>query len=135
MLRIALLLPVAALFLAACGGGGDDSSEKPGRASSSDSVGGGARAMAAAMETEFVRLKDCYQAQKDGKGECNEDLLTNRVSVLCSAVRSGKSNEFAVADLTPFEPACSSWSALLSTPAAERPVALAGMIDKVKAIN
>ena len=91
--------------------------------------------MAAAMETEFVKLKDCYQAQLDGKGDCKEDLLTNRVTGICSAVRTGTRNDFAVADVKPFEPVCSSWSALLATPAAEKPGALSGMIDKVKAIN
>ena len=134
MHRFALLLSAVALLAAACGGG-DDSGGKAGTTNSSDSVGGGARAMAAAMETEFVKLKDCYQGEVDGKGECKQELFTNRVSTLCSAVRTGKANDFAVTDVKPFEPVCSSWSALFATPAVEKPAALAALAEKVKAIN
>lgn len=136
MLRCAALVSAAALFLAACGGGGDDGGgAKTGVAGSSDATGGGSRAMAAAMEAQFTRLKDCFQGEKDGKGECKEDLFNNKVTELCSAVHTGRSNEFAVSDFKPFEPVCSSWSALLATPLAQKPDTLAGMIDKVKAIN
>lgn len=91
--------------------------------------------MAAFVEAEFTRLKNCFQAQADGKGDCKEDLLTNRVTGVCSAVRTRTRNDLAVTDVKPFEPVCSSCSARLARPSAEKPGALAGMIEKVKAIN
>ncbi len=124
------------LLLAACGGGGgDDGDDSGGGPAGASGGGGGARAMAAAMETELATLKDCYQGEKDGKGACEQDLLRNRVTILCSDVRTGKANEFAVGKYTDFEPICATWTSLLSTPAAQRPDAITGMIDKLKAIN
>ncbi len=131
MLRSLLAATVfSALLLAACGGG--DSGAK----TESGGTAGGARALAASMETELGTLKQCFQDEKDGKAPCGTDLLSNRMTLLCSDVRTGKKNdEFGVTNFKAFEPVCASWGGILSTPLAERPDALASMIDKAKAIN
>lgn len=130
MLRSLLVVTAfSAIVLAACGG--SDSAVTP----KSGGPGGGAGAMAAAMETDLAKLKECFQDEKDGKAPCGTDLLTTQTTALCSDVRTGKANTFGVASYKAFEPVCASWSSLLGTPLAERPDAIAGMIDKVKAIN
>jgi len=130
MLRSLLaVIASSALFVAACGGGDSASTPKV------DGTGGGARAMAAAMETDLTKLKDCFQGEKDGKAPCGTDLLTTQTTALCSDVRTGKSHTFGVASYTAFEPLCASWSSLLGTALAERPDAVAAIIEKAKAIN
>lgn len=122
-------IALSALFLAACGG--SDSAATP----KSGGTGGGARAMAAAMETDLAKLKECFQDEKDGKAPCGTNLLTTQTTALCSDVKTGKANTFGVADYKAFEPVCASWSSLLGTPLAERPDAIAAMIEKAKGIN
>lgn len=131
MLRSLLAVTVfSALLLTACGGGDSGAKADGGGAA------GGARAMAASMESELGTLKQCFQDEKDGKAACGTDLLTNRMTLLCSDVHTGKKNdEFGVSDFKAFEPVCASWAGLLSTPLADRPNAISAMIDKVKAIN
>ena len=130
MLRTLFAVTVfSVIAFAACGG--SDSATTP----KSDGTGGGARAMAAAMETDLGKLKDCFQGEKDGKGPCGTDLLTTQTTALCSDVKTGKANTFGVANYKAFEPVCASWSSLLGTPLAERPDAIAAMIEKAKAIN
>ncbi len=91
--------------------------------------------MAAAMETDLTKLKDCFQGEKDGKGPCGTDLLTTQTTALCSDVKTGKANTFGVASYKAFEPVCASWSSLLGISLAERPDAIAAIIEKAKAIN
>lgn len=130
MLRLLLAATVfSSLVLSACGGSDSGTDTKGG------GTAGGARAMAAAMETDLARLKECFQGEKDGKAPCGVDLLTAPVTGFCSDVHTGKSNTFGVSDYKPFEPICASWVTLLSTPLAERPTVLAAMIEKAKAIN
>ncbi|MEP6871179.1 MAG: hypothetical protein ABI939_04935 [Anaerolineaceae bacterium] len=130
MVRSLLALSVfSVIVFVACGGG--DSATTP----KSDGTGGGARAMAAAIETDLGKLKDCFQGEKDGKGPCGTDLLTTQTTVLCSDVKTGKANTFGVANYKVFEPVCASWSLLLGTPLAERPDAISAIVEKAKAIN
>lgn len=131
MLRTLFIATVfSALFVAACGGGGGS-----GVTSKPTDTAGGARAMAAAMEADLTKLRDCFQAEIDGKGACTTNLLTTQTTSLCSDVHTGKSNTFGVSNYKAFDAVCASWASMLSTPLAERPAALTAMIDKTKAIN
>lgn len=125
-----LVLGVA-LFAACGGGGGDDSPSDADAASNPEGTAG----LAAAFQTELVKVQECTQAELDGKGACAIDLFSSPVSRMCSDVRTGRASAFAGADYTKFEATCTAWADVLSTPKEARVAKITTMVDALKALS
>ncbi len=133
----ALLVSTALLsaFLIACGGGSsasgdDDNGGKQGTDASET------QAMAASFSEEITKIRDCYQGQVDGKGDCGVTLLQDPVTRLCSGVRIGTVNPtYPNADLSKFGPTCDEWSKALGLDAAGKVALLDTMVTELETLK
>ena len=92
--------------------------------------------MAAEFASQIGKIKDCFQGQVDGKGDCGTNLLLDPVTRMCSDVRTGKPNpQFPGADLTKFTKTCDDWKSVLGLDAAGKVTLLTNMVGEVAAIR
>ena len=129
-----VLAAVLAVTFAACGGG--TASPGGGGGGGNGTSAAGTAGMAAAFATEVTRIRDCYQGQVDGKGDCGANLLQDPVTRLCSDVLTGRENvQYPGADYTKFTPTCDNWASVLGVDAAGKVSLLAKMATELEALK
>lgn len=123
-------------LLIACGGGASGASGDDDNGGKKGTDASETQAMAASFSEEVTKIRDCYQGQVDGKGDCGITLLQDPVTRLCSGVRIGTVNPaFPNADLSKFAPTCDEWSKALGLDAAGKVALLDTMVKELEALK